>query len=98
MRRALQASLDRLGVETIDLWYAHFPDPSMPIEETVAAMAEAVDIGKVNYLGLSNVTAEQVRKAHQVHPIAAVHYEYSLWRREVETELLPTLRELFLIL
>jgi aryl-alcohol dehydrogenase-like predicted oxidoreductase len=70
------------------------PDPATPIEETVGAMAAAVKAGKVRHLGLSNVTAEQVRRAHAVHPIAAVQYEYSLWRREAETTLLPTLREL----
>lgn len=94
VRRALSASLRRLGTDTIDLWYAHYPDPATPIEETVGAMAEAVKAGKVRYLGLSNVTAEQVRRAHRVHPIAAVQYEYSLWRREAEADLLPTLREL----
>jgi len=94
VRKALDGSLKRLGVEVIDLWYAHYADPNTPIEETVAAMADAVRAGKVRYLGLSNVTAEQVRRAHAVHPIAAVQYEYSLWRREAETALLPTLREL----
>jgi aryl-alcohol dehydrogenase-like predicted oxidoreductase len=93
-RRALDNSLRRLEVETIDLWYIHFSDPSTPIEETVAAMAEGVRAGKVRHLGLSNVTADQVRRAHAVHPIAAVQYEYSLWRREPEAELLPALREL----
>jgi aryl-alcohol dehydrogenase-like predicted oxidoreductase len=93
-RKALEGSLNRLGVETIDLWYAHYPDPAVPIEETVGAMAEAVKAGQVRHLGLSNVTPEQVRRAHAVHPIAAVQYEYSLWRREAEVELLPTLREL----
>jgi len=92
--RALDASLSRLGVEAIDLWYLHYPDPAMPIEETVGAMAAAVRAGKVRHIGLSNVTAEQVRRAHAVHPVAAVQYEYSLWRREAQTELLPTLREL----
>jgi aryl-alcohol dehydrogenase-like predicted oxidoreductase len=92
--RALDASLKRLGVEAIDLWYAHYPDPGTPIEDTVGAMADAVRAGKVRHLGLSNVTAGQVRRAHAVHPIAAVQYEYSLWRREAEAELLPTLREL----
>jgi aryl-alcohol dehydrogenase-like predicted oxidoreductase len=92
-QRALEGSLKRLGRSHIDLWYAHYPDPATPIEETVEAMAEAVRQGKVRFLGLSNVTADQVRRAHQIHPIAAVQYEYSLWRREVETELLPTLRE-----
>lgn len=92
--RALEKSLRRLGVETIDLWYLHFPDPATPIEESVTAMAESVRAGKVRHLGLSNVTPEQVRRAHAVHPIAAVQYEYSLWRREPEQKLLPTLREL----
>jgi aryl-alcohol dehydrogenase-like predicted oxidoreductase len=93
-RRALEGSLKRLGVEAVDLWYAHYADPGTPIEETVGAMAEAIAAGKARHLGLSNVTAEQVRRAHAVHPIAAVQYEYSLWRREAEAELLPTLREL----
>jgi aryl-alcohol dehydrogenase-like predicted oxidoreductase len=93
-RRALDASLSRLGADAIDLWYLHYPDPATAIEETVGAMASAVRAGKVRHLGLSNVTAEQVRRAHAVHPIAAVQYEYSLWRREAETALLPTLREL----
>ena len=94
VRKALAQSLKRLGVDTIDLWYAHYADPATPIEETVGAMADAVRGGKVRYLGLSNVTAEQIKRAHKVHPIAAVQYEYSLWRREAETTLLPTLREL----
>lgn len=93
VQRALENSLQRLGSH-IDLWYAHYPDPATSIEETVGAMAEAVHAGKVRFLGLSNVTAEQVRRACKVHPIAAVQYEYSLWRREAESELLPTLREL----
>ena len=94
VRKAIDGSLKRLGLEFIDLWYAHYPDPGTPIEDTIGAMAEAVLGGKVRYLGLSNVTAEQVRKAHRIHPIAAVQYEYSLWRREAEIDLLPTLREL----
>lgn len=94
VRRALENSLQRLGTAQIDLWYAHYPDPATPIEETVGAMSEAVSAGKVRFLGLSNVTADQIQRAHKVHPIAAVQYEYSLWRREVETQLLPTLREL----
>ncbi|NJN65583.1 MAG: aldo/keto reductase [Chloroflexaceae bacterium] len=93
-QRALDASLKRLGVEYIDLWYLHYPDPATPIQETVGAMAEQVHAGKVRYLGLSNVTAEQVRHAHEVHPISAVQYEYSLWRREAEQTLLPTTRDL----
>jgi len=94
VKRSLDNSLYRLGLAHIDLWYAHYPDPQTPIEETVGAMADAVQEGKVRYLGLSNVTSDQARRAHGIHPIAAVQYEYSLWRREVETELLPTLREL----
>ncbi len=92
--KALNASLKRMDLDAIDLWYVHYPDPATPIEETVGAMAEGVRTGKVRYLGLSNVTAEQVRRAHKIHPIAAVQFEYSLWRREAEAELLPTLREL----
>ena len=94
MNRALNNSLLRLGTDYIDLYYAHYADPGTPIEETVHGMSRAVDAGKVRYLDLSNVTADQVRRAHAIHPIAAVQYEYSLWRREAETELLPTLREL----
>ncbi len=94
VRRALSASLQRLGVDVIDLWYAHYADPATPIEETVEAMAEGVRDGKVRYLGLSNVSADQVRRAQKVHPITAVQFEYSLWRREAEVDLLPTLREL----
>jgi len=94
VRQCLDNSLRRLGVETIDLWYLHWPDRSLPIEETVAAMAEGVKAGKVRNLGLSNVTAEETRRANQVHPIAAVQYEYSLWRRELEKSLLPALSEL----
>ncbi len=92
--RALDASLARLGRDHIDLWYAHYLDPATAVEETVAAMAAAVGDGKVRYLGLSNATADEIRRAHAVHPISAVQYEYSLWRREAEQELLPTLREL----
>lgn len=94
VRASLQRSLRALDVDTIDLWYAHYPDPAVPVEETVGAMAEVVQAGTVRFLGLSNVTAEQVRRAHAVHPISAVQNEYSLWRREAELELLPTLHEL----
>lgn len=93
-KRSLEASLSRLGVEALDLWYFHYPDPAVPIEETVGAMADAVRAGKVRHIGLSNITAEQLRRAHAVHPITAVQVEYSLWRREPETHLLPLLREL----
>ena len=94
VQKALAGSLKRLGIDVIDLWYLHYADPATPIEETVSAMADAVREGKVRYLGLSNVTADEVRRAHEIHPIAAVQYEYSLWRREAERTLLPTLREL----
>jgi aryl-alcohol dehydrogenase-like predicted oxidoreductase len=94
VQKALTGSFKRLGIDVIDLWYLHFADPETPIEETVSAMADAVHDGKVRYLGLSNVTADEIRRAHAIHPIAAVQYEYSLWRREAETTLLPTLREL----
>jgi aryl-alcohol dehydrogenase-like predicted oxidoreductase len=93
-REAAEASLKRLGVDVIDLWYLHFPDPEVPVEETIGAMAELVTEGKVRHLGLSNVTAEEVIAAHQVHPLAAVQSEYSLWTREPERELLPVLKEL----
>ena len=89
-----EQSLQRLGIDEIDVYYLHFPDPGVPIEETVGAMAALVKAGKVHHLGLCNVTAEQVRRAHAVHPLAAVQNEYSLWAREAERELLPTLREL----
>jgi aryl-alcohol dehydrogenase-like predicted oxidoreductase len=91
---ALDASLRRLGVEHIDLWYLHRRDPKVPIEETVGAMASAVQAGKVRYLGLSEVNGETVRAAHAVHPISAVQSEWSLWTRDPETVVLPTLREL----
>lgn len=93
-RAAAEASLRRLGVDTIDLWYLHFPDPGVPIEESVGAMAELVAEGKVRHLGVCNATAEQVLAAQQVHPIAAVQSEYSLWTRTAERQLLPVLREL----
>lgn len=93
-RSALDASLQRLGVDHIDLWYLHRRDPQVPIEETVGAMAEAVQAGKVRYLGLSEVAGETVRAAHAVHPISAVQSGWSLWTRDPETGVLPTLREL----
>jgi aryl-alcohol dehydrogenase-like predicted oxidoreductase len=94
VRKSVDGSLERLGRDVIDLLYLHYPDPGTPIEDTIGAMAESVSTGKVRYLGLSNVTAEHVRLAHTIHPIAAVQFEYSLWRREAEVNLLPTLREL----
>ena len=94
LRQACDASLSRLGIDTIDLYYQHTPDPTVPIEETVGAMAELVETGKVRFLGLSNIDAEAVRRAHRVFPISAVQNEYSLWARDIEVSLLPTLREL----
>lgn len=91
---AIDASLRRLGVDHVDLWYLHRRDPQVPIEETVGAMALAVEAGKVRYLGLSEVSGETVRAAHVVHPISAVQSEWSLWTRDPETGVLPTLREL----
>jgi aryl-alcohol dehydrogenase-like predicted oxidoreductase len=93
-RDALEASLRRLGTDHVDLWYLHFPDPAVPVEETVGAMAELIAEGKARHLGLCNATAEQVLAAHQVHPLAAVQSEYSLWTRDPERELLPVLAEL----
>ena len=94
VREACDRSLERLGIDRIDLYYLHRVDPAVPIEETVGAMAELVRQGKVGHLGLSEAAAETVRRAHRVHPIAAVQNEYSLFVREPEEELLPTLREL----
>lgn len=94
IRRACEGSLRRLGVEAIDLYYAHRIDPARPIEETVGAMAELVRAGKVRSLGLSEVSAKTLRRAAAVHPIAALQSEYSLWARDVEREVLPTCREL----
>jgi aryl-alcohol dehydrogenase-like predicted oxidoreductase len=94
VRSACDASLRRLGTDYIDLYYQHRVDPNTPIEETVGAMAELVKDGKVRHLGLSEASAETIRRAHAVHPIAAVQTEYSLWTRDVEAEILPTLKEL----
>jgi aryl-alcohol dehydrogenase-like predicted oxidoreductase len=93
-REAAESSLRRLGIESIDLWYLHFPDPGVPIEETVGGMAALVAEGKVRHLGLSNVTGGELRRAHAVHPIAAVQAEYSLWTRAPERELIPVAGEL----
>ena len=94
VRTACDASLQRLGVDTIDLYYQHRVDPTVPIEDTVGAMAELVQAGKVRWLGLSEAAPDTIRRAHKVHPIAALQTEYSLWSREVETDILPTTREL----
>jgi aryl-alcohol dehydrogenase-like predicted oxidoreductase len=94
VRTACEASLQRLGVDHIDLYYQHRVDPQVEIEETVGAMAELVAEGKVRHLGLSEAAAETIRRAHAVHPIAALQSEYSLWTRGVEEQILPTVREL----
>ncbi len=94
MQTAVEKSLRRLGTDVIDLYYAHRIDPTIPVEEMVGAMAELVKQGKVKYLGLSEASAESIRRAHAVHPIAALQSEYSLLTRDVEMEILPVLREL----
>jgi aryl-alcohol dehydrogenase-like predicted oxidoreductase len=94
VRQRIEGSLKRLGVDYLDIYYHHFPDPSTPVEETVGAMATLVKQGKVRYLGLCNVDAERVRRAHAVHPITAVENEYSLWARTPEKDVLPTTQAL----
>jgi aryl-alcohol dehydrogenase-like predicted oxidoreductase len=94
VRSACEASLKRLGVDVIDLYYQHRVDKNVPIEDTVGAMAELVSEGKVRYIGLSEASPRTIRRAHKVHPISALQSEYSLWEREPEEEILPTLREL----
>ncbi len=94
VRQACDASLERLGVDHIDLYYQHRVDKNVPIEETVGAMKELVDQGKVRYLGLSEASPETIRRAHAVHPISALQTEYSLWSRDPERDVLPTVREL----
>jgi aryl-alcohol dehydrogenase-like predicted oxidoreductase len=94
VRRACDASLRRLGTDYIDLYYQHRVDPQVPIEETVGAMAELVAAGKVRFLGLSEAGAETIRRAQAVHPISALQSEYSLWSRDIEDEVLPTVRQL----
>jgi aryl-alcohol dehydrogenase-like predicted oxidoreductase len=94
VHKCCDASLRRLNTDHIDLYYQHRVDPEVPIEETVGAMAELVDAGKVRFLGLSEAGPETIRRAHAVHPISALQTEYSLWTRELEGEILPTIREL----
>ena len=94
VRRACDASLTRLGIDTIDLYYVHRIDPDVPIEETVGALAELVSAGKVRHLGLSEAAAETIRRAHAVHPITAVQTEWSLWTRDIEDTVAPACREL----
>jgi aryl-alcohol dehydrogenase-like predicted oxidoreductase len=94
VRAALEGSLRRLGTDHVDLYYQHRVDPNTPIEETVGAVAELVGEGKVRYIGLSEAGADTIRRAHAVHPIAALQSEYSLWTRDPEEEILPLVREL----
>jgi aryl-alcohol dehydrogenase-like predicted oxidoreductase len=94
VRACAEASLKRLNIEVIDLYYQHRVDPNVPIEETVGAMAALVAQGKVRHLGLSEASAATIRRAHKTHPISALQTEYSLWTRDLEAEILPTLREL----
>jgi aryl-alcohol dehydrogenase-like predicted oxidoreductase len=94
VRSSIDGSLKRLGTDYVDLFYQHRVDPDVPIEETVGAMAELVEAGKVRHIGLSEAAPETIRRGHAVHPIAAVQTEYSLWSRDPESEILPTCREL----
>jgi aryl-alcohol dehydrogenase-like predicted oxidoreductase len=94
VRSACDASLQRLGVDHIDLYYQHRVDPTVPIEDTIGAMSELVSAGKVSYLGMSEAAPATIRRAHAVHPITALQTEYSLWTRDTEDEVLPTVREL----
>jgi aryl-alcohol dehydrogenase-like predicted oxidoreductase len=94
VRAACDASLERLGVDHVDLYYQHRVDPTVPVEETVGAMADLIHAGKVRRIGLSEAAATTIRRAHQTHPITALQSEYSLWTRKIEDEILPTLREL----
>jgi aryl-alcohol dehydrogenase-like predicted oxidoreductase len=94
VHEACDASLRRLGVDHIDLYYLHRPDTEVPIEDTVGAMAEMVRAGKVRHLGLSEASVDTLRRAHAEHPIAALQTEYSIWSRDIEAEILPTCREL----
>jgi aryl-alcohol dehydrogenase-like predicted oxidoreductase len=94
VRRSCERSLSRLGVDHIDLYYQHRVDPETPIEETVGAMAGLVEEGKVRFIGLSEAGSATIRRAHAVHPVTAVQSEYSLWSRDIEDDIMPTLREL----
>jgi aryl-alcohol dehydrogenase-like predicted oxidoreductase len=94
VRKSIDGSLKRLNVDDVDLYYQHRVDPDVPIEETVGAMAELVEQGKVRHIGLSEAAPETIRRAHAIHPITAVQTEYSLWSRDPEAEIIPTCREL----
>lgn len=94
IKKAVDLSLQRLNIDEIDLYYAHRVDPNIPVEETVGAMADLVKAGKVRYLGLSEASAESIRKANKIHPITALQSEYSLLTKDIEKDILPTIREL----
>src|SRR5438046_1826707 len=94
VRSCCEASLQRLGIDVIDLYYLHRVDPKVPIEDSVGAMAGLVTAGKVRHIGLSEASADTIRRAHRVHPVAALQSEYSLWNREPEQDVIPTCREL----
>ena len=94
IRKSCDWSLEKLGVETIDLYYQHRIDDRVPVEESIGAMKELVEAGKVRYLGISEASAETIRRANAVHPLAAVQMEYSLWTRDIEDDVIPVLREL----
>ncbi len=94
VRKACEASLKRLGIDTIDLYYQHRVDPNTPIEDTIGAMSRLVEEGKVRYLGMSEAAPQTIRRANKIHQITALQTEYSLWTRDVEEEILPTIREL----
>ena len=94
VRRSIEGSLQRLGTDHVELYYQHRMDPDTPIEETVGALGELVDEGKIRYVGLSEAAPETIRRAHETHPVTAVQTEYSLWTRDLEADILPTLREL----
>jgi aryl-alcohol dehydrogenase-like predicted oxidoreductase len=94
VKRSIEGSLRRLGTDHVDLYYQHRVDPKVEIEETVGAMAELVEAGKIRHIGLSEAAPETIRRAHAIHPITALQTEYSLWTRDVEAEILPTCREL----
>lgn len=94
VQRSIDGSLYRLGTDYVDLYYQHRIDPNVPIEETVGALGELVEAGKVRHIGLSEASAQTIRRAHETHPLTAVQTEYSMWTRELEEEILPTLREL----
>ncbi len=94
IKNAIEGSLRRLGTDVIDLYYQHRVDPNTPIEDTVGALADLVQAGKIRYIGLSEAGPETIRRAHKIHPISALQTEYSLWERGVESEILPTVREL----